>query len=48
VEYELCKTFGWTINELYEQPLEVIMDFIQIINIERKKEKEALNKAKRR
>lgn len=31
VEFMLCKEFGWTINELYEQPESKVQRFIQII-----------------
>ena len=34
VEYFLCKTFKWTINELYSQPWDKIDTFLKIINIE--------------
>jgi len=32
MEFTLCKEFGWTITELYDQPNAKVQKFIQIIN----------------
>lgn len=32
LEYELCKTFGWTPKELYEQDEDIIDRFVTIYN----------------
>lgn len=34
VDYLLCKHFGWTITELYDQPSHKVAQFLTIINIE--------------
>lgn len=36
VEFILCKTFGWTIMELYAQPFDIIQDFLLILNEQNK------------
>jgi len=32
LEYELCKHFGWTVQELYDTPNHTIESFVEIIN----------------
>jgi hypothetical protein len=34
IDYLLCKTFGWTVTELDEQPRDRILNFLTIIRIE--------------
>ncbi|AGY46825.1 aldolase/citrate lyase family protein [Bacillus phage Blastoid] len=47
LEYELCKHFGWTVNELYEQPNHTIEAFVEIINAIAEHDKKASKKQKR-
>lgn len=37
VEFALCERFGWTIEELHNQPYEIIQDFITIMNEQARK-----------
>lgn len=39
VEFLLCKEFGWTITELYDQPIVKVLRFLQIMQIKRQHEK---------
>lgn len=43
IEYRLCEKFGWTLDQLYAQPADVVMDFIAIIALENDKHKRDLN-----
>lgn len=36
VNYVLCKTFGWTYNELMKQPADFVEKMLNIIKIENK------------
>lgn len=36
INYTLCKTFGWTYEELIEQPSDFIEQMIDIIKLENK------------
>jgi hypothetical protein len=36
INYNLCKTFGWTYEQLLEQPSDFIEKMIDIIKIENK------------
>lgn len=39
VEYLLCKEFGWTLTELYDQPGVKVLRFLQIMHIKRQHDK---------
>ncbi|AGE61015.1 hypothetical protein Riggi_25 [Bacillus phage Riggi] len=47
LEYELCKHFGWTVKELYEQPNHTIQAFVEIINSIAEHEKRESKKQRR-
>lgn len=39
LDYLICKEFGWTIDELNEQPVNEVLKFVQIMAIQRQQEK---------
>jgi hypothetical protein len=42
----LCEKFGWTLDQLYAQPADVIMDFIAIIALENDKQRRDVTQLK--
>lgn len=47
LDYELCKHFGWTPQELYEQDNRVIEEFVTIMNAVHEFENGETKKARR-
>jgi len=47
LDYELCKHFGWTPQELYEQDARVIEEFVVIFNAVNEYERGETKKARR-
>ena len=47
MEYTLCKEFGWTINELKEQPYNKVQAFIIILNEIAEQEKQKAKELER-
>lgn len=43
----LSEKYGWTINEILDQPIDIIMQYIEIISAKNKIEKEARKKNNR-
>lgn len=43
LEYQLCKEFKWTLQELYAQPGSIIDEFVDIMGIEMQFEKRDTN-----
>lgn len=47
LEYELCKHFGWTVQELYDTPNYTIEAFVEIMNSMAEHEEKENKKARR-
>jgi len=47
MEYNLCKEFGWTVQELYSQPVDFIYLCVKIINARHNQEIKSRNRSPR-
>jgi hypothetical protein len=46
-EFRLCKEFGWTIQQLYQQPSKKVSEFLVILSEMDQQTQEEIDKAKR-
>jgi hypothetical protein len=46
-EFRLCKEFGWTIQQLYQQPSKKVSEFLVILSEIDQQTQEEIDRAKR-